>query len=377
MAGARLSASDLERLADNPTGEARAELAAKIAGDYGRASLTPKELELAQEIFRIMLRDVEVRVREALSINLKSNPLIPRDIAVALAKDVDSVAIPMLEVSEVLTTEDLIEIVQSQNPNKQMAIANRRTVHADVAEALVEHSAVESVARLVGNPGAHLTEPCIHHIVDRFGDEESIQEPLVHRPILPMTVAERLVTRVASHLRSELLCRHKISPDLAADIILQSRERATVGLAMGASDDEIAALVGQLAINERLTSSLVLRAICMGNLKFFEHALARLAGVPIANTRLLAHDPGGSGLETLCKRAELPKGIYPAIRAAVGVIGETDFDGREGEAERYSRRVIERVLTQYESLGVDFEDDDLEYLMSKLSHMPGPEVRIH
>ena len=377
MTVAHLTIADVERLAANPSADARAETAAKLAGDYGHASLTETELQLAQEIFRLMMRDAEVRVREALSINLKSNPLIPHDIVMVLARDVESVSIPMLEASEVLTTEDLIEIVRSQNPAKQMPIASRLTVHADVADALVENSAEDAVASLVGNPGSHLTEPCIHRVIDRFGNVEAVQEPLVKRPILPMTVAERLVTRVASHLRIELLSRHKISPDLAADIILQSRERATVGLAMGAGDEEIEALVEQLAANDRLTTSLVLRAVCMGNLKFFEHALARLAGVPLANTRLLAHDPGGSGLETLCKRAELSKGVYPAIKAAVSVISETDFDGRDGDAERYNRHIIERILTQYEMLGVEFENEDLEYLLSKFNHMPGPEVRVH
>ncbi len=374
---AKLSIADVERLASNPSAEARAETAAKLAGDYGRASLTTSELQLAQEIFRLMLHDAEVRVRKALSANLKSNPIIPRDIAMALATDVESVAIPMLESSEVLTTDDLIEIVRSQNPAKQMAIANRPTVHADVADALVENSAVPAVAKLVSNPGAHLTEPCIHRVVDRFGDVEEIQRPLVERPILPVIVAERLVTLVSSHLRTQLLTRHKISPDLAADIILQSRERATVGLAIGAGDDEMEALVGQLTTNGRLTSSLVLRAVCMGNLKFFEHVIAQLAGVPLANTRLLTHDPGSSGLETLCKRADLPQNTFPAIKAAINVIHETDFAGGDDEAERYSRRIIERVLTQYETLDVEFEEDDLEYLLPKLSQMPGPDAHIH
>lgn len=377
MTESRLTIQDVERLSAKPTGPMRAELAAKLAGDYGRVSLSPSELELAQEIFRLMVRDAEVRVREALSANLKSNPLLPRDIAMDLARDVESVSIPMIEVSEVLTTEDLIEIVKSQSPSKQIAVAGRRTIHSDVADMLVDTGNQDVVARLVANPGAHLTEPCIHKVVDHFGDIEAIQEPLVKRPVLPVTVAERLVTKVANHLRGQLLSRHKISPDLAADLVLQSRERATVGLAFGASDDEVEALVGQLALNDRLTPSLVLRAICMGNLKFFEQALARLAGVPLANARLLAHDPGGSGLDTLCKRAELPASIFAAIKAAVTAVDETDFDGREGEAERFSRRVIERVLTQYEMLGVEFESDDLEYLLAKLGQLPRADQHIH
>lgn len=377
MTESRLTIQDVERLSAKPSGPMRAELAAKLAGDYGRVSLSPSELELAQEIFRLMVRDAEVRVREALSANLKSNPLLPRDIAMDLARDVESVSIPMIEVSEVLTTEDLIEIVNSQSPAKQVAVAGRRTIHSDVADMLVDTGNQDVVAKLVANPGAHLTEPCIHKVVDRFGDVEDIQEPLVKRPVLPVTVAERLVTKVASHLRGQLLSRHNISPDLAADLVLQSRERATVGLAFGATDDEVEALVGQLALNDRLTPSLVLRAICMGNLKFFEHSLARLAGVPLANARLLVHDPGGSGLDTLCTRAELPKSIYAAIKAAVTAVDETDFDGREGEADRFSRRVIERVLTQYEMLGVEFESDDLEYLLAKLGQLPRADQHVH
>ena len=373
----RLTPHDVERLAANRSADARVETAAKLAGEYSRMSLSPSELQLAQDIFRLMVKDAEVRVREALSLNLKTTPLLPRDIAMALARDVESVSVPLLEASDVFTTEDLIEIVESQNPAKQAAIAGRNTIHADVADALADHGGEAAVTKLVSNPGAHLTEPCIHHVVDRFGDVEEILEPLVMRPILPVTVAERLVTLVANHLRGELLSRHKISPDLVADLVLQSRERATVGLAMGASDDEVEALVGQLAINNRLTSSLVLRAICMGNLKFFEHALARLAGVPIANTRLLVHDPGGSGLDTLCRRAEFSASLHPAIKAAVAVIEETQFDGRPGEVERYSRRVIERVLTQYESLDVEFESDDLEYLLSKLGQLPVAGQPVH
>ena len=37
---------------------------------------------------------------------------------------------------------------------------------------------------------------------------------------------------------------------------------------------------------------------------------------------------------------------------------------------RYSRRIIERLLTQYESLGVAFDHDDLEYLLARVNQLP-------
>ena len=58
-----------------------------------------------------MIKDAEVRVREALAQNLKENPDLPHDVALSLAQDVDQVALPILQFSDVLTDDDLIEII--------------------------------------------------------------------------------------------------------------------------------------------------------------------------------------------------------------------------------------------------------------------------
>lgn len=125
-----LTAEDVRDLARDPSPSNRAATAAKIAGQFNDSlsdgTLGARELRLAEEIFRLMVRDAEVRVREALSANLKSNPRLPHDVAIALAKDVDSVALPMLSASEVLTPDDLIQIVASQGtPTRLDAIAGR------------------------------------------------------------------------------------------------------------------------------------------------------------------------------------------------------------------------------------------------------------
>ena len=98
-----LTAEDVQALARDPSPVNRAAAAAKIAGRFNdhlsTGTLSARELALAEEIFRLMVRDAEVRVREALAANLKSNPRLPHDVAVALAKDVDSVALPVLSAS--------------------------------------------------------------------------------------------------------------------------------------------------------------------------------------------------------------------------------------------------------------------------------------
>ncbi len=370
MTKTTLTREDVSRLLTDPSGDHRAETAAKIATDFGQRTLTDAERKMAEEIFRIMVKDAEVRVREALAQNLKENPAVPRDVAVSLAKDVDSVALPVLQFSEVLSDEDLIEIVRSQGATKQVAIAGRPSVSEVVSSALVETENENVVTTLVANTGAEISEKSLHKVVEDFGDSEAIQDAMVHRPKLPVTVAERLVTLVSENLKEELAKRHEMSDSMATDLILQSRERATITLSSESDDEDVERLIRQLRKNGRLTPSIVLRALCMGDLKFFETAVCELADVPLVNGRQLIHDSGPFGLKGLYQKTGLPEAHFPAVRAAIDVARETDYDGRERDRERYSRRMIERILTQYGDLGVDFDSDDLEYLLAKMNELP-------
>ena len=370
MSGHTLSADDVSRLLSDPSAAVRAETAAKIAADFSVEGLTYAERKLAEEIFRLMVSDAELRVREALAQNLKENPGVPHDVAKSMAEDVDSVALPILQFSEVLTDEDLLDIVRSQGPLKQVAIAKRPTVSESVSGALVDTGNEEVVTSLVSNVGAEISEKSLQKVVDDFGDKEVVQDAMVQRPKLPVTVCERLVTMVSAGLQEELVKRHELPTSLATDLILQSRERATITLSTESSSDELEKLVRQLRDNGRLTPSIILRAVCMGDLHFFEAATAELAGVPVMNARALIHDSGGLGLKAVWDKANLPALHFTAARAAIDVARETEYDGGENDRERYSRRMIERILTQYGDLGVDFDSDDLEYLLAKMNELP-------
>ncbi len=370
MKATTLNKDDVARLLSDPSGEARAETAAKIARNFSAGDLTESERAVVEDIFRIMVKDAEVRVREALAQNLKENPSMPHDVAVNLAQDVDSVSLPVLQFSEVLSDEDLVEIVRSQSAAKQVAIAKRPKVSETVSSVLVETDNEDVVTHLVSNVGAEISEKSLQHVVESLGEAEGVQAAMVTRPNLPVTVTERLLTKVSENMKEELAKHQKLPADLATDLILQSRERATISLSDGSSEDVLEKLIRQLHENGRLTPSIVLRALCMGDLNFFEAAMARLAGVPLINMRRLIHDAGPLGLKSAFDKAGLPKTHFPAARAAIDVVRETDYDGGENDRERYARRMIERILTQYGDLGVSFDSDDLEYLLTKMDKLP-------
>ncbi len=362
----KLKEEDVARLLANPSSETRVEIAGKIAAQH--IALSAGERKLAEDIFRLMVKDAEVRVRQALSRQLKENPTVPHDLALALARDVEDVSLPMLRFSEVLTDEDLVEIVKSQSPEKQVAVASRPHVSSSVADALVDSKNEKVVATLVANEGAELTEKTLNRVVDEFGSSELVGKPLVERAQLPITVAERLMTKVSENLRKHLMARPELSPEAAAGMMLQARELAVLGLSNSESD--VTQLVDHLYRNGRLTASIILRAVCMGDIGFFEVALAKLARIKDENARTLIHDAGKRGFEALFEKAGLPKAFHTAMRAAVDVSYELEYDGRPNDRERFSRRMIERILTQYGDLGVDFENDDLEYLLAKMNQLP-------
>lgn len=357
-----LTKEDVARLMKEPSATVRAEVAGKLAQDIENPSLSESEMNLAHEVVRLMAKDIETSVRQALSQNLRNASRLPHDVALQLANDVEVVALPILTESDVLTDQDLLQIIGKGSPQKQEAIAARKEVSPVVSEAIITTASEKAVTCLMKNSGAQISENSYAKAMDRFEESEPIKEAIVTRSVLPVTVAERLTTVVSERLRDYLVSHHELSASVAADLVLQSRERTIVELASGSSESDMEKLVGQMHANGRLTPSIILRALCMGDVLFFEAALAIRANIPLLNARILIHDGGQLGLKTLYARAGMPSSMLSVICAALDVVHETEMDGQAYDLERYRATVIERVLTQFEDVG----SEDFDYLLSKL-----------
>lgn len=366
MAGV-LSEADVQRLLSDPSAEARAGTAAKVAQAFDSSQMSEAERSLANQIFRVMAKDAVLMVRKTLASHLKSNPDIPRDIALAMARDVEEVSLPVLEFSKVLSDRDLIEIVRTSSVDKQKAVARRETVSTDVANALIDHGKSASVvAELMNNKGAILGEKEYAKALKKHGDDPAVANSVASRPQLPITIAERVVNMVSERLREFLLSKHEISAEMAADIVLQAREKATVNLLpLDGRSADVVDLCRQLRDNRRLTPSLILRALCMGDLAFFEASMAILTNTSIVNARTLIHDEGELGLKSLYSHTSMPWNLYPAFRVACDVAREAQHDGGENDRKRFAGKVIERILTQFE----DMNAEDLDYLLNKLNQL--------
>ena len=360
-----LTEADIVRLMKGETDELRAGVAHRLCRRIASDDLTYDEQSHAKEIIAILARDAAELVRRTLAVTLRHSPRLPREVALKLADDLESVALPVLEYSPVFTDDDLIEILHASNIAKQVAIASRREVHERVSESICSFADHEAVEKLTGNKGARLTEKAFDATLTRFPDDGGLQRAIVMRDYVPLHITEKLVSMVSGEVFDLLVNKHELPAQLAIDLASGARERAVVDLVEQAGRTaDLQRFAEQLNLNGRLTHSLIMRALCVGHMTFVEYALAELSGVPHSRVWLMIHDAGPNGVAAVFDRAGLPRKLLTAFRAAVSVFHETELDGGPNDRARFRARMIERVLTQFQAI----PKDDLDYLLDKLDH---------
>jgi uncharacterized protein (DUF2336 family) len=359
----RLTDADVRRLARGEHIKERALAAQKICLRITDGGLTPEERRAADEVLRIMAADAAAMVRRALATTLKNSPHLPRDVALRLAEDIDEIAIPIVGESPVFTEDDLIAIVRAGSAMKQVAVADRETVPAAVARVIVDHAAEEAVATLARNDGAQLDADAMARALARFGSRPTVTDALIDRSLLPPMIAERLVSLISDEALQRLARRHALPPQLAVELAEGARERATIDvLDQAGCAVDMRRFVQQLQLNGRLTPSLMVRGLCLGHMPFFEHAIAELAGVPHGKAWVLIHDAGPLGLRAVFERTGAPARLYAPIRAAIDLYHQIELDGLPGDRDRFTRTMIERLLSRSTGLS----RDETDYLLDKL-----------
>ncbi len=359
----QLSQTDIVRLIKGETSQERAGVAHRLCRRIAIDTLSEEERTYANEIISILAQDTAELVRRTLAVTLSNSPRLPRDVALKLAQDVESVALPLLENSPVFTDEDLIELVLAVSAAKQAAIAARSSLSSELVEVICQHAVEEAVETVAGNPGADMTDQAYEHSLDRFPANRQLHEAIVLRDHIPVHIAEKMVSLVSGNVFDMLVNRHELPAQMAIDLAAGARERATVDLVEQAGrTQDLPRFAAQLNLNGRLTQSLIMRAVCMGHMPCVEHALAELAGVPHARVWLMIHDAGPLGLQAVFDRAGLHRKLLPAFRAAISVYHDLELDGEANDRARFRMRMIERVLTQFQAI----PRADLDYLLERL-----------
>lgn len=366
----RVDETDLKLLIRSEVEEERATAAHKLCRSMDRVALSEEERASAQKLIAFLSRDTAELVRRALSVTLRSSTLMPTEVALRLAADIDNIAIPMISQSPVFGDGDLIAIIRAGRSHAQIAVASRQGLSRDVAEVVATDAGIEAVRRLAANDNADFSERAMSIAVDRFGHDEETVTILANRHILPPSIVDRLVLVATEQVKQHLITRHKVPLETAVRLSDFARERATLDVLDEAiRSQNVPEFVQTLHARRALNASLLLRAVARGQMGLFEHGLSMLAQVPHHRAWLMIHDAGLLGLRAIYDRAGLPPRLFSAFRAAVDTWRNIQAEGAELDAEAFRQRMLERFMTQMNTLG----RDDLDYLMDRLDMVPTPD----
>lgn len=165
-------------------------------------------------------------------------------------------------------------------------------------------------------------------------------------------------------LRALLIDRHGLPAALADELIMHGQEGALTKLmAGGFPQAEVEALATQLSNEKLLTPTLLLRSLCLGELMFFESAMATLAATSIDRVQALIYNDGPPGFFRLYELAQLPLGLFRAFRATMEVILQLRLETSRHWRADFTNEIIARLVKEYEQVC----PEDLEHVLSQLS----------
>jgi uncharacterized protein (DUF2336 family) len=216
-------------LADDVDDDVRLELARKIARlmpDLGREEARNLHA-LTIETMERLARDQLPRVRAVLAESIKSLDCIPKYIVLTLARDAESmVAAPILEYSPLLSDTDLIEIIATARVEEIIsAVARRKPVNAEVADAIVASLDIPAISALLANPDAKVREKAMDSIVEQAEKIEELQQPLTMRSDLSKRAIWRLASFVGASLIEQLMMRYGLDEDIKHQLNKELRAR--------------------------------------------------------------------------------------------------------------------------------------------------------
>lgn len=194
------------------------DLPADARGDVGEKSL---------DILQKLASDELPKVRAIVANAIKNARHIPKDMALALARDVETtVSAPVLQYSPLLSDQDLTEIISAGAASGALdAIAKRANLSEDVSHDLVATLDREAIGTLLSNDSAQIREDTLDAIIDNAPEESSWHAPLAGRGELSLRAMKRISSFVASYLVSDMIERNQLEPSAAEEVLSAAREQ--------------------------------------------------------------------------------------------------------------------------------------------------------
>jgi len=345
---------------------ARADAARSLAESWLSGAFDEDVRRDLEAVLTLLLDDPAPEVRRAMAAALADRREAPRHIVLGLAADQPDIAVMMLARSPVLIDAELVDFVAGGEEIHQVAIASRPRVSNALAAAIAEVGEESACRTLIANPGAAIARISLRRMAERFGDDSVMREQLLAIANLPADIRHMLIRRLGDALGDFVVGRAWVEEDRIRTVARDACERATVSIAAETETRELGALVEHLRITGQLNTALLLRAVCAGNVAFFETALAVLSRVPEARVVSLVRAGRINALRAVYAKAGLPPLAFDAFAAAIQAWRGMAGRGATGDRYQFTRKLVDSVLARYRNI-TDGEVNELTAMLRRFA----------
>jgi uncharacterized protein (DUF2336 family) len=321
---------ELEHVVRHGSREKRAAALHRITSLFldGASSYGHEHVDLFDDVFGLLIEQIERRALAELSRRLAPVPKAPINVLRTLAHDDDiAIAGPVLKLAPGMPEADLVDLARTKSQAHLHAISVRRVLGEAVTDVLVRRGDRQVARRVAGNSGARISASGFSRLVKRAAEDGILAEKIGSRPDIPPPLFRELLTRASAVVHKRLIA--SVAPEVKAqlrDVLAQVTKE--VGANVGPRDYGAAQ---RLVLNLNRAGQMneaALAAFC-GEGKYEEAvaALALIAKVPINVTDRLIGGERSDPVLILCKAAGIG---WPTARAIL--LLRPDGKGSSGHA---------------------------------------------
>lgn len=350
----------LEAVIDTGGVEARVALAKQLCTLIA-ADDTPESERLA--VLPVMLKlavDEERAVRAVLSEELATISNIHADLLFCVIAGEDEMALPFLKSTPSLGPWHMVAILRVGDEARQCTVASRHDITAEAAAYVIKNSPVPVVLSLMDNEVVKLEANDMQTLYTRLGQSGPLVDRLLALPNLPLDIRITQAKRAATRMRQLMAERSWLPANDASDLVADAEDAAVLQVLVNAPVDELLRAISFLAAKNLLTPALIIRAACLGEMRVVEAALAHLSGHAPARAASLMY--ARNGMKSVVAKCGLPSSCTGVLAAYADVVMEARAEGLNLSAENFGRRLLEALMTRYESMAPHERSKQIEHV---------------
>jgi len=320
----------------------------------GSGRHSQKQIELFDEVFKVLVAVIELKTRVKLARYLATIPSAPASLVRAFAfDDAIAVAAPVLSQSEALCESDLVVSARTKGQDHLEAIAVRRTISEVITAILIERGEPKVVHTVAKNAGARISDDSFGKLVLRAGEDDELALHVGRRRDVPRHHLLKLLEIASASVCSKIAAANPQLTDAVQDVVTEVVDDINLEVRKKSPDHVKAkSRVKRLQLWHELGETNVHAAARSQNFEQTAVALSALACCPIemAERALLNENPGV--VQVVAKVAGCSWITVKALlvmTVANRRMSEADLDRARESFERLETQTAKRVLEFYDA----------------------------